>query len=297
MSRIIKQFPGPFILEKSKLDRLITVIRECVGSSPDLWESVEVRHKDGAIVQVESPEKVYNLHNSGRKEITEIRLSFSIDPKEPHDSIREVHASFSGEYGKGNITIIVADDDSRWVSETFSRVEEQIERCLKKDFMNQLAAHHLTSQLALSFLPLLFIVVTTVFIAEGKDLRGHMWLTTADMKEISAELETSTTLSQEQYLAIVTRQLKNIILQRDPAQYKSVWPAVFVVIPILLAIGVFIYLITKCYPSAVFLWGDREEWYNNLEKRRNVLWNTVLGGFIVGIMSGLVLFGLEKYFK
>ncbi len=297
MSHIIKDFPGPFILEKSKLDRLITVIRECVGSSPDLRESIEVRHKDGAIVQVELPEKVYNLHNSGRKEITKIQFTFSIDSKDSHDSTREVHASFSGDHGKGRITIIVSDNDSRWVSETFSRVEEQIERCLKKDFMNQLAASHLTSQLALPLLSLILLVFTTVFMVEETDLRNHMWLTNADMKEISSELETSTTLSQEQYLTIVTRQLKNIILQRNAAQYKSTWPAVFVVIPILLAIGVFIYLITKCYPSAVFLWGDREEWYKTLEKRRNVLWNTVLGGFMVGILAGLFLSGLEKYFK
>jgi hypothetical protein len=65
---------------------------------------------------------------------------------------------------------------------------------------------------------------------------------------------------------------------------------------VIIAFAVF-YLFKTCYPSAVFLWGDMEEWYGKLLRRRSIIWQVIVISMSVGILSNLFVFGLAGYFK
>jgi hypothetical protein len=64
---------------------------------------------------------------------------------------------------------------------------------------------------------------------------------------------------------------------------------------VIIAFAVF-YLFKTCYPSAV-LWGDMEEWYGKLLRRRSIIWQVIVISMSVGILSNLFVFGLAGYFK
>jgi hypothetical protein len=67
--------------------------------------------------------------------------------------------------------------------------------------------------------------------------------------------------------------------------------------PVLVIVGSLLYLIGKCYPSAVFLWGDVGEWYERLVGRRRAVWQLVVGATLIGILSNLFVFGLADYLR
>ena len=54
---------------------------------------------------------------------------------------------------------------------------------------------------------------------------------------------------------------------------------------ILILVGSFLYLITKCYPFSVFAWGDQLDELTAIEKKRSITWNVVIVS-LLAIISG-----------
>lgn len=276
MSHIIKTYRSAYVLEQTKLNRLVAVLRERIAVPPDqLKEQYEIRHRDHTAVTVESLDRLYEFHNSGKKSIDSLVIQVS---RAIHDDEKErsAYLSFTTDDRSGAIQLMVVDDDPRWAADTFAAIEEQVERCLKADLMYTLASPLRISIIPLLLISLLIAAFSVLLSDSSRDLSIRMWLAKSDIQQIAAEIDASPTFSQEQHLAIFKRQIKNLQSSMDRKAIRITWPIAFVAFPALLAIICFVYLINKCYPPTVFLWGDAEEWYQNIIKKRNYVWTTIL---------------------
>lgn len=68
------------------------------------------------------------------------------------------------------------------------------------------------------------------------------------------------------------------------------------VAPVGLLICAFGYL-ARLYPGAVFLWGDVEDWYKSILRRRNTVWNVVIATLVLGLIANLAVFALGNPIK
>jgi hypothetical protein len=290
----LKYYRDPFVLEKSKLDRLTVLLREAIGPSPGLEEHYEIHHADGTLTFLETTDKVFQLDNSGKKLITSLKVRVASMSVDAPQSLREVDVTFEENLNGAKTSISVLDPDPRWVASTFALLEEQVERCLKKDILHRLAASQPPAQIALLICSAILMVITILLVDKRFELRNHMWLSPTDMAEIETQLSDPAPLTQDQYLAIVKRQLKNLRHPFSTRPFEFSWSRFFVFAPILIMSASLLYLILFCYPSAIFLWGDREGWHSNLLKRRAFVWNAILASTAISILSGLFVLGIQS---
>jgi hypothetical protein len=302
MAHIFKYYRNAFVLEQSKLNRIVSVLRErFTEPSFGQREKYEVRHADGTIKVVESLENLYqDSHNSGRKQIEVLEITFqSAVDKDFTSVVRNGEVKFSKEGDKPFVMVAVIDNaDSRWAGETFAATEEQVERSFKKGFMYTLAIPTYSKAALLAVLFGITLGLATMkFIIPNRDLSENLWLTKAEVTELETTLQQSTVISPEVEADILRRQLHNIRKSLEPRSLYPKWTVLLIAVPILVVVCSFIYLVSRCYPAAVFLWGDSEEWYKSILKQRTFVWNTIIGSMAVGILSGMFLMGTEAFFK
>lgn len=293
MSRMFKSYENCFVLEQSKLNRLISVLREKYPDPPPR-EAYQVRHFDGTFQTVDSLDKVYGFYNSGKKQITELVIDLApISSEGDSPDNRTARIEFAETPRSGKVSVTVSDPDHKWVEDAFAAIEEQVERCFKRGFMYSISANR--------GIPLLYIAVVAalllLLVMAPRPLEKSMWLTNADIEEFSTQLEKSSTISQEQQLVILKRQLKNLRDSLQTPPFRFTWPALFVIIPILPAMTALIYLVGRCYPRSVFLWGDNEELYQVMMRRKDFVLKTFLASTAVSILAGLFLMGVDSYLR
>lgn len=302
MPHIFKSYNDPFVLEKSKLDRIAAVIREAMGPSPDIFERYEVHHSDGTVTILESIDKLYQLHNSGKKLITRLEINIASGAIDPKEASRLIEVMFMESSYGSRVFIKVFDPDSRWTSSTFALIEEQVERCLKAGILHRVITPQSLFSLAFTYgFVIVFVLAMAINFGlyantQLQQLRNNMWLAPADITELNAQISDSTPLTQEQYLAIIKRQLRNLQGVSSSKPFQFSWKHLFVALPIIIVIASFFYLRT-CYPAAIFAWGDREEWYDQLLKRRAYVWGTILGSLTLSILANFFVLGIESFYK
>jgi hypothetical protein len=129
-----------------------------------------------------------------------------------------------------------------------------------------------------------------------------MWLIDHDLEQLRPLTEQMSPLTSEQIGDIQRRQLRNIRDGRDQSGSRLImriladWRFWLVLSPVVIIAFAVFYLFKTCYPSAV-LWGDMEEWYGKLLRRRSIIWQVIVISMSVAILSNLFVFGLAGYFK
>ena len=140
-----------------------------------------------------------------------------------------------------------------------------------------------------------------VFISQIPDNHSEtMWLTQADLNELAQKLQETPALTSEDVAGISTRQVQNILSTKNTTRLANnlfSWRLLFVVAPILLVGVALTYLVTKCYPPAVFPWGDAEEWYSSLINRRKTIWSLAIGALLIGIIANLFVYGIGGFLQ
>src|SRR5207253_3924961 len=93
-----------------------------------------------------------------------------------------------------------------------------------------------------------------------------MWLRARDVERVEQILKQDRTITDEEMRDIATRQLRNVLEGSGKRTNQVGWTRqkAFVGIPLLTILVCAAYLVLRCYPSAVFLWGDEVERYNNM---------------------------------
>jgi hypothetical protein len=120
-----------------------------------------------------------------------------------------------------------------------------------------------------------------------------MWLTSANLKVLQATLAHESALSSDEIARIWTYQIRNVLASQASNAPLWNWRLMLVLLPVLIISASLIYLITTCYPMAVFDWGDAKEWYEQLFNRRQQVWYVVIFGLLIGLVVNMGVFGLE----
>jgi hypothetical protein len=305
MKHIHKEYQQSFLLEPTKLNRLVGKIHERLADHANSasHDSFEVFLTGSRREEMTKADDVLALDNSRKHRIERLVISCSASTPNAVRPEHEVQIDFG--YPKVGSTppnsnaklvaISVRSDAGAWASRTLSEVEEQVERTW---------IHHsrpVGSLIVLIvLLPVMLILLTFPLIPlRFADIPGAptLWLKNSDVDRIEAMLRDRPTLTDENLREIATMQLRNVF--ELPRVSRSI-PAnratriLFLVVPLLVVFACLLILV-RCYPSAVFLWGDEVERYAKTVQRRKIIWNLIVGLTVVGVLSKFIFEGLSYW--
>ena len=292
VSTLRKQFNSPFIVEKSKLKRLIEVLdAKFTENGTSLKFEFEAHLSGQKVIETACVEEVLALDNSKRNRVERLVMNCA-GTVEAEEVKRGLLIDFDGRTS-ATIYLAVRADNAAWAGEVFRVAEEQVERTLERSTMNLLSHNRASLSVFFSFALVLFMIVLFAGTSGNmvpSRLTNTMWLTEQDLKALEP-LQSDPTLAREKAGEILSRQIRNVTLYRQ--QRSSIlawviqWRFIVGITPPLFILAAFGYLYFKCYPNAVFLWGDAEAWYESLKQRRKAIWSGIIVAFGIGVLASL----------
>jgi hypothetical protein len=305
MKLIHKEYQQPFLVEPTKLERIVGKIHESFAaqSNSAVQDSFEVFLSGNQREEMSTLDDVLALDNSRKHRIERLVIlcsaSSPLAPRPEH----EVQVDFAfpkpSSTSPGTTTkaviISVRSEAAAWASRTLAEIEEQVERTW---------LHHSWYSALLALALVLSIVVLLAMVSPFISLRGTprsdtLWLYSSDLNRIETMLKDKATLTDEQLREISSMQLRNVIglpREQTTVQANVVTRTLFLVVPLGVVAACMFALLTTCYPRAVFLWGDEVDRYANIVQRRKLLWNIVIGVAVVGLLSNVFVEGLSFWF-
>src|ERR1700686_76618 len=133
MQTLNRDINGSFVINESKLTRLITVVRDQLGRTNNqegVHEKYEVHMAGDRTLQTTQLAEVLALDNTQRNRIVRVVT-------ECEAGVARVVIIFGGQ-APPDISIAVSDNDARSLHETMSTVEEQVERTSQTTLMHRL---------------------------------------------------------------------------------------------------------------------------------------------------------------
>jgi hypothetical protein len=295
MKQIHKDYVRPFLLEKTKLDRLMDIIHDRLEEHQGTTKTVdfEVFLSGQRREEMTSVDDLLELDNSRKSKIKRLLITCRASTEGAARPEHEIQVDFDDRnvgQTKTKVIVNVRSDNAGWSDRALSEVEEQVERTSLNDVPHRVALSILA--LSICFF-LLFLLVSSV--ASFNSVNGNadaMWLRLHDADRIQQILKQNRTVSDEEIREINTMQLRNV-LEDLQSNKPSGWTKqkTFVGGPLLIVLGCVAYLALKCYPSAVFLWGDEVERYNKMIQTRRTVWNIIIGITVVGVLSNFLYMG------
>jgi hypothetical protein len=301
MPAIYRARTDPFVLDSSKLTRLMNVIKEALAPLADpRADSFLLFLSDYRHVDLDALDHVLALDNSTRARVQRLSILCGAGHNTDGSPRNAITLAFEGtNRPRHMIRISVEGESTKWVSNTFSVVEEQVERTFNSSFWARMIADpkaHVI-MVALAGLTLGLLTVGIPYLLESQ-LWKSMWLTSDDLRELSQTpgilLGDGSVLPSE----LLKRQLVNLAAEQDRSRFQLFqdWRVYVVLLPFFIMAGSLVYL-TRLYPPAVFLWGDAEEWYRGIQRRRDILWNVVIGSLLLGFVTNLAVFAFGDLFS
>jgi len=265
MKQIHKDYQRAFLLEKTKLDRILDVIHRLLGEhhhATKQHDDFEVFLSGQRREEMTNVNEVLDLDNSSKSKVERLIMTCSASTQEAARPEHEIQVDFDGRtVGKTTkIIVSVRSDDAGWSDRALSEVEEQVERTSVQDVAHRTALVVLVISVAVL---LLLLVLPSLGVGVGSAFgqADVMWLRTADIDRIEQILKQNRTITDEETREISTMQLRNVLHMGTNSQ-PSRWTIrrrVFLGVPLLIVLACAVYIVTKCYPNAVFLWGDEIE--------------------------------------
>jgi hypothetical protein len=294
MKQIHKEYTRPFLLEKTKLDRLLTVIhgRLAEHQHTALRDDFEVFLTGQRREEMTGVDDVLGLDNSRKSKIQRLLITACASAAGAARPAHEIHVDFDARAtAKPKVTISVRSDNAGWSDRALSEVEEQVERTSLQDVPHRIALGILALSVSVALLIILLSSLIELNGAYGDP--STLWLRQRDAGRIEEILKQQRTITDEEMREISTRQLRNVFVSDGPNP-PSKWtrPKAFIGVPLVAILACAVYLFGKCYPSAIFLWGDEIERYNKMLQTRRIVWGIVIGVCLVGVLSKLLYSGL-----
>jgi hypothetical protein len=300
MKQIHKEYEQSFLLEPTKLTRLIDTIHERLGDHPrtTTHDHFEVFLSGNRREELTSIDAVLALENSHKQKIQRLLITSSARAEGALPADHEIQVDFAG--NKTNptsnknakvVAVSVRSNQAGWASRTLSEVEEQVERTWQRNLQSILA-------LAALIACALFVLVALFVSFSGGNLAFRQSLNDSDLDRLEQILNLNRTMTDEEEREITTRQYRNILEDRRPKQSPQKGGRrrlVFIGVPFLVLLVCGFTLLLTCYPRAVFLWGDESERYANVLHRRKVLWGVIIAVTITGVASNLFIRGVDSW--
>lgn len=297
MTQIHKQYERPFVLEPTKLVRLIDVIHERLADRQNAppHDSFEVFLAGNRREELINVDDVLALDNSPERKIQRLLIICSASTAGTARPEREVQVDFASPKttANGGKTTIVAmsarSDDRGWASRTLSDVEEQVERT-RPDYV-------LPVLTLVGVLLIMLVILMMQFDSLSSPVRDSfrtMWLQDSDLDRIEP-LVRDRVITDQELREVVTKQLRNVLEATRPAQSilrGGTRQLVLIGVPLTVVLACIIVLTFTSYPRAVFLWGDQVERYSTMLQRRKILWGVIGTVIFYGLLSRLFFEGV-----
>lgn len=298
-SAVVKhEYSSPFLLDKSKLSRMIDIIAnkfKAHGFQSSL--SFDVTLQNGKKVSLTLLDELLSLDNAVHNSISVLIIRVNDLNDDPNRNFKvSIHYD---DDKRDNVVVQVESTESGVALQLFAELEEQVERTLLKNWAYSMMKRDFILRLT-TILTIPVMLLTIV---------SSAWqLTLSNIEKPATEMligKYSEATTQEEKINFLfdytMEQIKSKQTKSIPNEFKLdrflTLQTLLIVLPILIVVGTLIYIFTKCYPYANFLWGDYEEYYTQIISRRSTLWNLVIGSILLGIISNLFVMGISGYFK
>lgn len=285
MKQIHKEYQHPFLLEPTKLTRLVELIHDRLAELPHKTASdhFEVTLSGKRTEEMTTIDDVLALENSRKHKIKRLLIISSAGTEGAARPEHEIQVEFGGHKPDGRSKIIavsVRSDNAGWASRTLSEIEEQVERTWLQympSILMLLGLVVVLGLLVLQIIPLGFRI----------DRVQTMWLQGDDLDRVEKILNQGDAITDDEMREIMSMQLKNVLAiekskQSPPKMQSSHWIFLGALAVVLVCV---ITLMATCYPTAVFLWGDEVERHTEMLRRRHLAWSIIVGVMFVGVFS------------
>ena len=308
---ITKSYESVFILDASKLSRLLNILEErfcALKMAPIL--SFELTTKKGKSFHATDVKNVLEHDNPINNPIIDLMIEYYDTKDDPHYLCK-----ISYDKQDSKMQIRIQSDNMKWGNDLFAEIEEQIERSFIKSWVYSLKSDEYRG-ITFSIISVLMGVLASTFLAfslihgdTNIKVKTEDRLTASDIEHLKNISKKSNSIEDKiDFLYDLNkRKLENTSLNEDKKENEltstlrkikdySDWRIILLMIPIIIIILCMIYLFKYCYPGSLFLWGDYIEYYQTLLERRKFLWNTVILALLIGIIGNLFVFGFSKVF-
>jgi hypothetical protein len=304
MKHILKEYQQAFLLEPTKLNRLVGKIHERLADHANSasHDSFEVFLTGNRREEMTSTDDVLALDNSRKQKIERLVIVCSASAPGAVRPEHEVQVDFgyrkpgnTPPSSKTTAAISVRSDAGAWATRALSEVEEQVERT----WIHR--SWPIGSLVVLAILlPILLVFLTFPLIPFRTEppRAENLWLNSSDVDRIEAMLGERPILTDENLREVATMQLRNVLgLPRHtrPISASQVTRTLLLAVPLFVVLACVLVLVATCYPSAVFLWGDEVERYANTLQRRKITWNIIVSVTVVGVLSQVLVEGLSYW--
>lgn len=278
------------MLEKTKLNRLMAIIHGRLGEHQNTTkrDDFEVFQSAQRREEMTSVDDVLKLDNSRKSKIQRLLITCCASPEGAARPEHEIQVDFDGRTiakNKTKVVVSVRSDDAGWSDRALSEVEEQVERTSLQDAPHRAAL----TVLGLSLLIVLLFLLVSSFVSWNSAFGNAdvMWFRLRDVDRVEQILKQGRTITDEEMREINTIQLRNVLEGQRSKPAFNVWTRqkTFIGVPLLAILACVFYLAWRCYPNAVFLWGDEVERYNKMLQTRRIVWNIIIGVAVVGLLS------------
>jgi hypothetical protein len=286
MKQIDKGYQQPFLLEPTKLTRLVDKIHERLSEHTDTTthDSFEVFLSGNRHETMQSVDLVLALENSRKHRIQRLVITSSASAAGAIRPEHEVQVDFGAVKFVG---VSVRSDAPGWANRTLSEVEEQVERTWIR-YRTPVAA--LMGLLCILVVSIAALFIQFNYVPSTSDVIRPMWLRSGDVDRVEQMVGQNRTITDEEMREIESRQLRNILDDYKPQQPppKGYWRKVLLILVPLITLVICAVILLNSYPSWIFLWGDEVERYAAVVQRRRFIWNVVIGIVVVGVVGNLL---------
>lgn len=303
-AKLHKSFDSIFLLEKSKLSRLLNIIEEKYkGSGLDPKSIFEITLKNGKKMSVHDIEYVLGHDNAVKNPITHFSLKYSCSI---NDDITECEVIYNKVMS--SIDIFIESVNVKWANELFAEIEEQIERIIVKSFVYSFKRQILKDPgLLVIIIGSIFGIITMSIVLtflQPQPSSGKDFLLNSDVQHIltlSKNAKSNDDKIGVIYEYYITR-LTNINIKEKGVSFIDIFhkfdlKIILILLPLLIIVISGFYLFRYCYPGSIFLWGDYEDHYNDILNRRKIVSNTIIITLLIGIIGNLFVYGFSKFFS
>jgi len=282
---LTKYYSSPFVLDKGKLARISSILSKAHGQDHTL--SYLLHFKTGRKLNLPSLDDATSLDNTMRDPI----VALTVDS---HGKGGSANVDFTSDDSYLDVKVTIWSSDNDAANDLYGALDEQVDRTLVKGLVSRLASSVigrvvLTIVLAVSFISVVCTTQLSLIPAPSAP---------SQTVESTLAKRAQTARSDHDKLQIIFEKTVNDLQPNtpvQPAQPMFTARSAFIALPAAIIVLVLIYMLWTCYPLAVFAWGDWEQHYRNILKRRQVLWTVVVVATILGVVSNLFVVSLPAF--
>lgn len=274
------------------------VIDAALSSRGDVVKTeFKIRFSNRASAQVNELQHVLSFDNGPKKYIIGLEISADAYPSTENEgsepsSVAGVGVTFNDD----GIAYAAEAHDIKWSNHIFAGVDEQIERTLRNELPYRISrvlhAYGGVIGLALGAVGVMAGLAITVLSTVSEKRIGR--LSSQQVAELQAAAANLSGRIEDEvhYIRGFIEALYMPAAETGAASKFAFLLSWKIGIVSLLAIGLpllAIYCMFKYYSSSYYEWGDMLERYKQIQGRRSFIWGTVIVGFILNIVTALVL--------